>query len=209
MAYELTGEFLEACDCYVMCPCWFDDDPDEAHCTGLIAWYVDRGTVEGVDVGGLVVVSVSHHGGNRRKTKARVALFVDDRADDEQARVLEEAFTGQLGGPLGDLAGLTDEVDRVERARMTFTYDGETTKLKVGKSITTSMKVLTGSTDRVMTVADSMLATLLGSPAQVGRSTQYRLDLSDDDFDMDRRDGRSANRGRFAYNSRSRSRSRP
>lgn len=206
MAYDLAGEFLEACDCYVMCPCWFDDDPDEAHCTGLVAWYVDRGTIQNVDVSGLVVVSVSHHGGNRRKGKARVALFVDDRATEDQARVLEEAFTGTLGGPLADLANLTDEVDRVERAKMTFTSDGATTRLKVGKSITTSMKLLTGSTDRVMTVADTMLATLLGSPAQVGRSTQYRLDLSDDAFDMDKRDGRSANRGRFAYVSGRRSR---
>lgn len=199
MAYEMTGEFLEACDCYVMCPCWFDDAPDEAHCTGLVAWYVDRGAIQDVDVSGLVVVSISHHEGNRRKSKARVALFLDDRADDDQARVLEEAFSGRLGGPLSDLAKLADEVDRVERARITFTSDGATTKLKVGRAVTTSMKLLTGSTDRVMTVADSALATLLGSPAQVGKSSRFHLDLSDDEFDMDKKDGRSANRGRFSY----------
>ncbi|WP_396415809.1 DUF1326 domain-containing protein [Kocuria sp.] len=38
MDYTLTGEFLEACDCTVICPCWVDDDPTEGHCTGFVLW---------------------------------------------------------------------------------------------------------------------------------------------------------------------------
>ena len=48
MAYELRGQFLEASDCNVMCPCWFDQDPDENKCTGMVAWYFEQGEIDGV-----------------------------------------------------------------------------------------------------------------------------------------------------------------
>ena len=37
------------------------------------------------------------------------AVFVDDRATDEQEQALLAAFGGALGGPLGDLAQLVGE----------------------------------------------------------------------------------------------------
>jgi hypothetical protein len=88
MAYEMRGQFLEACDCHVMCPCWFEQDPDESECTGMVAWYVEQGQVNGVDISGLSAVSVSHHGGHRHGAKARVALFIDEAADEAQAQAL-------------------------------------------------------------------------------------------------------------------------
>ena len=36
--YRLVGRFLEACDCYAICPCWIDELPDEDRCTGLYVW---------------------------------------------------------------------------------------------------------------------------------------------------------------------------
>ena len=70
MEYTLAGQFLEACDCTVICPCWVDDDPVGGHCTGFIAWQIDEGdtaVVNGIPVGGCTVVSVATHGGNRRE----------------------------------------------------------------------------------------------------------------------------------------------
>jgi hypothetical protein len=200
VAYELRGQFLEACDCSVMCPCWFDESPDENECTGIVAWYVERGKIAGVDVSGLTTVSVSHHGGHRRGGHARVALFVDERADDKQQKALVKAFTGKLGGPLRELAQLTDEVTEVERAKIKFTSDGRSTKLAVGSKVSANMKVLIGETDRVIEVVDSAMAELLGTPAEVGKSSRYRLTLGHHQLDLDV-NARSANRGRFAYRS--------
>jgi hypothetical protein len=200
VAYELRGQFLEACDCSVMCPCWFEEDPDENECTGIVAWYLEKGNIDRVDVSGLMTVSVSHHGGHRRGGRARVALFIDERADDKQEKVLVKAFTGKLGGPLRELAQLTDEVTEVERAKIKFTSDGRSTKLAVGSKVSANMKVLTGETDRVIEVVDSAMAELLGTPAEVGKSSRYRLQLGHHQLDLDVRE-RSANRGRFAYRS--------
>lgn len=201
MAYELRGQFLEACDCHVMCPCWFDQDPDEDSCTGMVAWYVEQGVIDGVDVSGLAVVSVSHHGGHRRGARARVALFTDERATDEQERALTDCFTGKLGGPLQELAEMTDEVSSAARAAISFRNDGGTTKVTAGKAATAEMQPLVGETGRLITVADGALAVLLGTPAEVGRSSTYRLDLDGEEWDL-QLEARSANRGRFAYLSR-------
>jgi hypothetical protein len=207
MAYELRGQFLEACDCFVMCPCWFQEEPDEDECTGLIAWYVEVGQVDGVDVSGLTTVSVSHHGGHRNGGHMHVALYVDERADDEQQEALARAFTGEAGGPLSELAELTEAVDEVTPAKIAFSNSGGRVKLSVDRAVRTDMKPLVGSTNRVITVADSVLASVLGTPAEVGKSSQFKLDVGKDDFDRDLK-GRSANRGRFSYLHKGRSRRR-
>jgi hypothetical protein len=198
VAYELRGLWLEACDCHVMCPCWFEQDPDEGSCTGLTAWHVTKGQIDDVDVSDLTTVSVSYHAGHRGSARMRVALFVDDRATQEQASALERAFTGALGGPLADLAKLVGDVESVQRAPIVFTSGDGATQLSVGQALSLTMTAFTGSTRRVITIADSALATILGTPAEVGKSSQYKLDLGGESFDLDVTD-RSANRGRFAY----------
>jgi hypothetical protein len=167
----------------------------------MVAWYVELGVIEGVDVSGLAVVSVSHHGGHRRGAKARVALFTDERATDEQERLLTDCFTGKLGGPLGELAEMTDEGGSASQAAISFSSDGGTTKVAAGPAVTAEMQPLTGETGRIITVADGALAVLLGTPAEVGRSSNYRLDLGGEEWDL-QLEGRSANRGRFTYLSR-------
>ena len=66
----------------------------------LTAWSITEGQVRGVDVSGMVVVSV----GDRCSVPVRQLLLLDDRADPEQLRWLLDVFQGRLGGPLGDLA---------------------------------------------------------------------------------------------------------
>jgi hypothetical protein len=52
MAYALSGEFFEACDCEVVCSCWAGVPPVMGTCTGLFAWHISNGTVDGVNVSG-------------------------------------------------------------------------------------------------------------------------------------------------------------
>src|SRR3954469_24557982 len=55
MAYELEGRLLEVCDCKVLCPCWIGEDPDNGTCDAVVAWRIDRGQVDDVDVSGLTL----------------------------------------------------------------------------------------------------------------------------------------------------------
>jgi hypothetical protein len=54
----------------------------------------------------------------------RLGMYIDERANDEQADKLAGVFSGQLGGPMAGLAPLVGEVLGVERARIDLTDDG-------------------------------------------------------------------------------------
>lgn len=202
MPYEMRGQFLEACDCHVPCPCWFEQEPHEGECTGLIAWQIEQGTIDGVDVSGLTAVSISTHGGSRTDAathaKMRVSLFINEEASQEQEQALGSAFTGKLGGPLAELAQMTEDDSGVERAEIAFSSDGKTTKLTVGRAVETSMTPVIGSTKRITTIGDSILATLLGPIGEVGKADTFNLDLPRDSISIEL-EGSSATRGRFAY----------
>lgn len=86
----MRGGFLKACDCFVPCPCWFQQEPSEDECTGLMAWQIEQGEIESVDVSGLSVVSVSHHGGQAHGAVASRGLsaeYASDRADRRREEV--------------------------------------------------------------------------------------------------------------------------
>lgn len=199
MPYRMTGRFFEACDCFVPCPCWFDHDPNEDECTGIVAWQVENGEIDGVDVTGRSVVSVSQHGGHRGEAhQMRVVLVIDEDANEDQRNVLDKAFSGRLGGPLGELSRLTGDLAAVETAKVEFVADNDAIRLDVPKRIGVRSKVVRGSTKRPITIGDGLLATLLGSPGTVGRSSRYRLTIESGDIDIDVT-GRSTTSGNFSY----------
>jgi hypothetical protein len=102
--YDLEGSLLEVCTCDVLCPCWIGEDPDGGDCLSVVAYHFDRGTIRGVDVGGLTLVSTVHIPGNVLAGNWKQVVIVDDSASEEQADAMLDAFTGKLGGPLADLA---------------------------------------------------------------------------------------------------------
>lgn len=111
LSYRLTGTFVEACNCAIICPCWLEDEPTEGFCAGLFAWtFAPGSTIEAHDVGGHGLVSVSVHGDSRRGGASESAIFVDRRLDPQVVELLVRAFSGRAGGPLADLAGVTGDV---------------------------------------------------------------------------------------------------
>ncbi len=111
LSYRLSGTFVEACNCAVICPCWLEDDPTEDFCAGLFAWtFAPGSTIEAHDVSGHALVSVSVHGDSRRGGASESAIFVDRHLDREAVELLVQAFSGRAGGPLADLASVTGDV---------------------------------------------------------------------------------------------------
>jgi hypothetical protein len=89
----------------------------------------------------------------------------------------------------------------IRRAQTHYSYDGKTTTLSVGEKgemSTVEMFPLVGALGRVTTLADSALALVLGTPAEVGKSTHFQISVNRAPLDADL-DNRSASRGRFSY----------
>ena len=175
MAYILEGSILEVCDCNVLCPCWIGEDPDNGTCDSVIAYHVDSGVIEGVDVSGLTMAMVAHIPGNVLNGNFRTMTFVDDRASNEQEAALLKAFSGKLGGPLSDLANLVGEMMGVERAAITFDVQGGKGVLRIGTDAEAVMEPYRGPSGNVTTLNESIFSTIPGSPAYVAKASTYRV----------------------------------
>jgi hypothetical protein len=138
-----------------------------------MAWHVDQGTVNGTGVSGRTVAVATHIPGNVLKGNWKVALFVDDKASDEQNQALLDVWTGKLGGPVADLAGLIGEVVSVERAPITYELNEGRGNLKIGNVADTVMEPYRGPTGAVTTLNESIFTTIPGAPAWVAKASKY------------------------------------
>ena len=176
--YYLQGTLLEACSCGVLCPCWIGEDPDGGKCDAVVAYKFDSGTISGIDVSGLSLVNVCAIPGNVLVANSwRIAMFIDERATDEQMQAILDAYGGKLGGPLADIAGLVGEVVSVERAPISHEIRGGTGVLTVGEVVSAQMKPYLGPDGTKTTLRDSIFSTVPGSPAYVGKTDHVKVSL--------------------------------
>jgi hypothetical protein len=182
MAYQLEGRLLEVCDCNVLCPCWIGEDPDNGTCDAVVAYQIDKGTVNGVDVSGRTFAGLAHIPGNILEGNWQVVVFVDDEATSEQQEALLNVFTGKLGGPLADFAQLIGEVIAVESAPITFTVEEGKGSLRIGSGMTPAVEAdmasYMGATEKPTTLQETVFSTIPGSPAYVSKATKYRRNSS-------------------------------
>lgn len=176
MAYQIEGRLLEVCTCNILCPCWVGEDPDGGTCDSVLAWRVDRGTVEGVDVAGRTLALSVHIPGNVLAGHWRAVVYVDDGSTPDQQAALLKVFTGQLGGAIADLAALIGEVVAVERAPIAFTVEGGKGVLTIGSLVAAELAPFQGATGASTTLNDTVFSTIPGAPAYVGKAARFRRD---------------------------------
>lgn len=184
MPYQLEGRLLEFCSCKALCPCWIGEDPDGGTCDGVIAYHIEKGTVNGVNVSGLSFIIVTHIPGNILKGNWRVVIYLDDKSTPQQQEALLSAFGGKIGGPLADLAQLVGEVVGVERVPITFAVEGGKGHLHIGRAVEAEVIPLQGATGKSTTVHDSVFTTIPGSGAYVGKALTYKAKVPALGFDI-------------------------
>src|SRR5437016_5060409 len=101
--WSIRGSYFESCNCDAICPCRRVDDvaggrSTHGVCTGVLSWLVEEGSAGGTDLGGLAVAVALRYSDDEPGSPWSWFLYLDERADDEQADVLEAIFTGRLGG---------------------------------------------------------------------------------------------------------------
>jgi hypothetical protein len=103
LSWQISGSYLEACNCQAICPCrriggrtGGDSTYDE--CLGALSWMVEEGGVGEVDLRGMKAVLVSRYRDDEPGSPWTYALFVDARGDDDQRRAMADILTGRLGG---------------------------------------------------------------------------------------------------------------
>ncbi len=104
MTYSVGGSYFESCNCDPICPCRMVDGVKGGRstygiCFGALAWLVEDGHVDNVDVSGLAVALVLRYDDDEPGSPWTIVLHVDAAGNDRQRAMLADVFLGRLGGP--------------------------------------------------------------------------------------------------------------
>lgn len=188
MGYELQGRMAEVCTCASFCPCVAGLAPDGNVCEFNWVFHFDAGTIEGTDVSDLNLGIIGRLDGSPVDGTVRAAVFIDDRSSDEQQEAVLAAFTGQLGGPLADLASLIGEVAGTERVAIEFDVDQGSGSFRVGEYSKGRIDAYTGPDGSPTTMRDFALAPL-GSTSYASAATEFEIDAGVYGFDFEPNSG--------------------
>ncbi len=146
--WSLEGELILNCNCTVFCPCVISlgkHPPTEGYCQAWAGVRIDRGRSGEVDLSGLNVAMLLDIPGKMERGNWTLALWIDDRATDEQFERLEAIFRGKGKGTTGLFTLLVGEYLGAERAPVEFVTDGETRTLSVGRYIQGAVTPIAGA----------------------------------------------------------------
>ena len=196
--YEIEGQILEACSCNTPCPCWIGEDPDGGSCDSFVAYHVERGEIQGLDVSGLTLVKIVYIPGNVLAGNWRAVTYVDAKGTTEQQQALVKVFTGELGGSLADLAKLVSENLDVRVAAIDYQIKEAQGTIRIGEILSAEMAPYRSAQGKPTKLVDSIFSTIPGSPAYVAKASHHQVNLPEFNLTWEY-NGRNAIQGEFRF----------
>lgn len=135
--WHLTGDYFENCNCDVACPCLLSNQapltarPTQGVCDVIVAFHVDKGSYDGLNLDGMNVALVLHAPGPMGEGNMSAAAYIDERSDDRQAAALGAIFTGAEGGPMSAFAPLITQHLGVKRVPIRYAIQGKTRSVEI------------------------------------------------------------------------------
>jgi hypothetical protein len=129
--WQLSGDYFENCNCNVVCPCLISpappltSRPTQGVCDVALAFHIDKGSYGAVALDGLSLALVAHVPGPMGDGNWTVAIYLDERANDQQAAALGAIFGGAEGGPMAAFAPLIATNLGVKKVPITYRVTGK------------------------------------------------------------------------------------
>jgi hypothetical protein len=125
--WRLAGDWFDICSCDIPCPCEFAQAPTNNACEGMLAWHVREGRYGDLRLDGLNVLALGAFEGNlwAGEAKARMGMFIDERADEGQRQALQTIFAGEAGGWPAGFAATIGEFRGIEFVPIQFEVAGD------------------------------------------------------------------------------------
>lgn len=146
MAWTLEGTYVENCSCDTICPCtWSGLTAHATHdrCLAMLAFHIDRGDIEGVDVSGLTFALVVDAPPVMVDGGWKVGVVLDSAATEDQAAALGRVVGGELGGPPAMLGPLIGEMAGIEQASVEWQQSDTTFSVRFGELIDVALEAFT------------------------------------------------------------------
>lgn len=148
--WYLKGDWFDACNCTIPCPCTFAQAPTTGHCEGVLVYHIREGRYGDTVLDGLNVIGLGTFDGNIWEGAARVSLrlVLDARADQRQLQAIQAIFAGQAGGWPAIFARNVGEIRGVEMApiEVEVAADLASWRVQVPGRLEARIQALTGPT---------------------------------------------------------------
>ena len=173
--WRLEGDYFDGCNCKSICPCIFALDPTEGNCKGVAAWHIEKGHFtsgannsgdrnrnrnrnnnnnnNSIDLANLNVILTVHAPGHMfTGPKWKIALYLDEKANDNQKDALTKIFTGQAGGEFfAEIFPLVGEILGIKSVPIEFKIeDKKRRQIKIPSIVEMEIEGLTGNNPPVM-----------------------------------------------------------
>ena len=128
--WQISGDYFENCNCDVACPCFFSSappltaQPTQGACEVAMAFHIDQGSYDGISLDDLNVALAFRTPGPMGEGNWSAAVYLDERANEQQRAALQTIFTGQVGGPLSLFAPLISTVLGVKPVPISYHKEG-------------------------------------------------------------------------------------
>jgi hypothetical protein len=135
VSWRLSGTYFENCNCNVTCPCaisGFSVPGDNERCIVLLAFHVDSGDIDGVDVSGLSYAVLADAPGMMAEGNWRVGLLMDAAASPEQAEAFAAVASGRRGGAPVGFNPFIGELLGLESVAIEYRDDGPRHSVRIG-----------------------------------------------------------------------------
>lgn len=132
-AWRIKGEYLENCNCDVLCPCLLGPrnarggalaPPTYGVCDVPVVFAIESGRSGDVDLAGTHAALAIHTPGPMGEGNWTAGAYVDERASGAQRAALETIFTGRAGGVMAGIAALVTTWLPTRLAPIEFVKDG-------------------------------------------------------------------------------------
>ncbi|MER5206199.1 DUF1326 domain-containing protein [Streptomyces sp. NPDC002825] len=185
-SWHLAGDWFDACKCAIPCPCTFAQPPTYGDCEGVMAWHIREGNFGDVrldDINVLMLVSFEGNAWAGTHKEPYAAIFLDERADDQQRAALGSIFGGEAGGWPAEFGSMFHPEMRgmdVVPIRVEVDEDLAAWRAEIPGRVTAAAEALTGPTTpdgarvQLLNAPGSEVGT--GQVATWGRATVDRAD---------------------------------
>jgi len=166
---------------------------DSERCTVVLAFHIDEGNVDGVDISGLNAAVLADSPQLMTDGNWKLGMFMDAAASKEQAEALGGVFSGALGGPMAALGPLVGDMLGMETVAMEYVDDGRRHSIKAGDLLDIEIEdfVPSGSPTGEVSMLTGVLHPV-ASVLTIARAARSKIHAFGYDLDQGGKNGHSA-----------------
>lgn len=182
--WTIEADYFQTCNCDYGCPCEFEAPPTQGWCEGAGAYRITTGNYGDVSLEGLGLAWAAKWPGAIHLGDGTVAIFIDERASQQQRDALIQIASGQAGGlPFEILATTFSKALEPQFVPFQFDLKGKDSSVKVGNAISMAFEPVknpvTGEPEGIRVVHESGF---IFKEAEVVSAKEGRVSFSELDF---------------------------